>query len=167
MESFRWNEREKSCIDLGADARDRVGATTEEQLIHENRERGLREKSSKGRREREREGRRGRKTQLVVWTRSFEEGTGSAPLVGAETEKCRETAPRDSAVVFLYHVNLMRDRNGAQGLEVSRAGAILSIYRAVRRLSSSVPVFSSWWTPLIARSTSQRIVKNRVSSVYR
>lgn len=161
MESFRWNEREKS-----------ISALTQEIVWVQRRRSSWStrianvdfERSHRREEEREREGRRGRKTQLVVWTRSFEEGTGSAPLVGAETEKCRETAPRDSAVVFLYHVNLMRDRNGAQGLEVSRAGAILSIYRAVRRLSSSVPVFSSWWTPLIARSTSQRIVKNRVSS---
>lgn len=98
------------------------------------------------RREEERKGEE-EGAELVVWTRSFEvEGTGSGPLVGAETEKWRETAPRDSAVVFLYHVNLVRDRNGAQGLEVSRAGTILSIYRAARDAylhSSSVPVFSS------------------------
>lgn len=113
----------------------------QEQLILENRER-VREVI---------EGKKGEKERNNSWTRSFEEGPVLLVVLSGDRKVPRrnETAPRDSAVVFLYHVNLMRDRNGAQGLEVSRTGTILSIYRAVlmatpisTRLLSSVTGFS-------------------------
>lgn len=136
-------ERKGKIVSISiSDARDRVGATTGAADPRESR--------TCSRSHRREEGRE-RKKQLVAWTRSFEEGPVLLVVLSGDRKVPRrnETAPRDSAVVFLYHVNLMRDRNGAQGLEVSRTGTILSIYRAVlmatpisTRLLSSVTGFS-------------------------